>query len=93
MKIKPRFYSVDCEMVVTDREDSSLARISITEYNKVIIDKLVIPNGKVNNYLTHITGITRETYKNREELFDQRGSKRICKNIIYHDSWCYMGRT
>ena len=44
--------AVDCEMVEVDRFNDGLARVSIVNYNGVVLlDKFVIPEGKmVTNY-------------------------------------------
>ena len=53
--------AVDCEMVEVDRWSEGLARVSIVNfYGVVLMDKFVIPEGKVTNYRTWVSGVTAE---------------------------------
>ena len=54
-------YAVDCEMVLTDNEKFSLARISIVDWaGKTVLDKYVKPTLPIKNYFTQFSGITSE---------------------------------
>ncbi|KAK5084219.1 hypothetical protein LTR05_005295 [Lithohypha guttulata] len=59
-------YSVDCEMVQTCDDATSLARVSIVSYpdGKTIIDKYVKPAQPITNYFTQFSGITPEILEN-----------------------------
>ncbi|EXJ88384.1 hypothetical protein A1O1_05314 [Capronia coronata CBS 617.96] len=52
-------YAVDCEMVLTDDDKSSLARISVVDWHgKTVLDKYVKPALPIKNYFTQYSGIT-----------------------------------
>ncbi|KAI5167378.1 RNA exonuclease [Nematocida sp. AWRm78] len=54
--------AIDCEMVITDL-GCELARISIVnKYKKAVYDQIIIPEGKVTDYISDITGISESTY-------------------------------
>lgn len=54
-------YALDCEMVLTDDDKYSLARISILDWHgKTILDKYVKPSLPIKNYFTQYSGITPE---------------------------------
>ncbi|KEF59473.1 uncharacterized protein A1O9_04317 [Exophiala aquamarina CBS 119918] len=54
-----KVYAVDCEMVLTDNEKFSLARISILDWaGKTVLDKYVKPSLPIKNYFTQFSGIT-----------------------------------
>lgn len=56
--------SLDCEMVMTGKEEFSLARISVVNWSgDVVIDRLVKPDKPVTNYVTQFSGITEELLK------------------------------
>ncbi|KAL3899399.1 MAG: hypothetical protein SGCHY_002071 [Lobulomycetales sp.] len=56
-----RYLSLDCEMVRDAHNRSMLARASIVNWNGVVIlDTFVAPERKVADYLTPISGITKE---------------------------------
>jgi RNA exonuclease 1 len=59
-------YSMDCEMVLTSDEKSSLARISLVSWpdGKVVVDKYVKPDLEINNYFTQYSGITPQILEN-----------------------------
>ncbi|KIV89793.1 hypothetical protein PV10_07168 [Exophiala mesophila] len=58
-ELKP--YALDCEMVLTDDDKYSLARISILDWHgKTILDKYVKPSLPIKNYFTQYSGITPE---------------------------------
>jgi len=49
---------IDCEMVGTEGNRSSLARASIVNYNGIVIyDKYVRPNDRITDYRTWVSGI------------------------------------
>ena len=54
--------AVDCEMVEVDRFSEGLARVSIVNYDGVVLmDRFVIPEGRqVTNYRTWVSGVTPE---------------------------------
>jgi len=50
---------VDCEMVEVDKTDDALARVSIVNYNGVVLyDKYVRPEGRVSDFRTWVSGVT-----------------------------------
>jgi RNA exonuclease 1 len=54
-------YALDCEMVVTEDDVFSLARISVLSWHgKVILDKLVKPSLPIKDYCTPYSGITEK---------------------------------
>lgn len=56
--------SLDCEMVKCG-DESELARISIINYNgHVLMDEYVRPKKYITNYLTWVSGITRNNIAN-----------------------------
>jgi len=59
-------YSLDCEMVQTSENATSLARISLIRYptGTVVIDKLVKPKLPITNYFTQYSGMTFEKLEN-----------------------------
>jgi RNA exonuclease 1 len=60
-----RPYALDCEMVLTSDDVSSLARISLLDWaGKTIIDKYVKPALPIKNYFTEFSGVTEEILKN-----------------------------
>jgi len=53
--------SLDCEMCLTEGDQSELARISLVGWDgEVVLDELVQPSRPVTNYLTQYSGITKE---------------------------------
>lgn len=51
--------ALDCEMVEVDRWSEGLARVSIVNFHGVVLmDKFVIPEGKITNYRTWVSGVT-----------------------------------
>ena len=51
-------------MVLVRGNIHELARCSIVDYDgKVLFDKLIMPKGKILNYLTWVSGITPESLK------------------------------
>lgn len=60
-----KVYAVDCEMVLTDDEKYSLARISIIDCTrKTVLDKYVRPPLPIKNYFTQFSGITPKILEN-----------------------------
>lgn len=59
-------YSIDCEMVLTSDQKSSLARISVVSWptGKVVLDKYVKPELTIENYFTQFSGITPKILEN-----------------------------
>lgn len=54
-------YSLDCEMVLTDDDVSSLARISLIDWaGDKVVDELVKPSRPIKNYFTQFSGMTKE---------------------------------
>jgi RNA exonuclease 1 len=54
-------YAVDCEMVLTSDDKSSLTRISIVGWDgKTVLDELVKPELAIKNYFTQYSGMTKE---------------------------------
>lgn len=52
-------YAIDCEMVLTEDDAYSLARISIVDWSgKTVLDKYVKPTLPIKNYFTQYSGIT-----------------------------------
>ncbi|KAL2444696.1 putative exonuclease [Exophiala dermatitidis] len=61
--LKP--YAVDCEMVLTEDDKHSLARISVVDWHgKTVMDKYVKPALPIKNYFTQYSGITPEHLEN-----------------------------
>lgn len=53
--------SLDCEMCLTEGDQSELARVSLVGWDgEVVMDELVQPSRPVTNYLTQYSGITKE---------------------------------
>ncbi len=51
--------AIDCERVLTEGNKESLARVSIVNYNgDTIYDTYVIPDEKVLDYRTWVSGVT-----------------------------------
>ena len=58
-------YAIDCEMVLTEDDVYSLARISIVEWSgKTVLDKYVKPILPIKNYFTQYSGITPALLEN-----------------------------
>ena len=58
-------YAIDCEMVLTEDDVYSLARISIVDWSgKTVLDKYVKPALPVKNYFTQYSGITPALLEN-----------------------------
>jgi RNA exonuclease 1 len=59
-------YGIDCEMVLTSDDKSSLARISVVSWpdSKVVLDKFVKPELEITNYFTQFSGITPQILEN-----------------------------
>lgn len=61
--LKP--YALDCEMVLTDDDKYSLARISVVNWHgKTVLDKYVKPDLPIKNYFTQYSGITPQHLEN-----------------------------
>ncbi|KPI45381.1 putative exonuclease [Cyphellophora attinorum] len=57
-------YALDCEMVVTDDDRHSLARVSIVNWDGItVLDELVKPSLPIKDYLTQYSGITEAKLK------------------------------
>lgn len=51
--------ALDCEMVICEDGQRHLARVTIVNYNRVVLlDEFVKPALTVRNYLTDVTNIT-----------------------------------
>lgn len=75
--------SIDCEMIRTEI-GVELARISIIDdKNTVLYDQIVEPKGKVLEYITEITGLSEEQYKDQCACI---GCKEIRTDSIYTDT-------
>lgn len=60
-----KVYAIDCEMVLTDDDKYSLARISIIDWSgKTVLDKYVLPSLPIKNYFTQFSGITAKILEN-----------------------------
>ncbi|KAK5056140.1 hypothetical protein LTR84_012693 [Exophiala bonariae] len=79
-------YALDCEMVLTDDDKYSLARISIIDwYGRTVLDKYVLPSLPIKNYFTQFSGITEKILENvtttlqdiQKELLTLLGSNSI----------------
>ena len=56
-----QIYAIDCEMVLTDDDRSSLARISVVDWDRQpVYDTFVKPDLTIKNYFTQFSGITPE---------------------------------
>ncbi|EXJ78288.1 hypothetical protein A1O3_09449 [Capronia epimyces CBS 606.96] len=61
--LKP--YALDCEMVLTDDDKYSLARISLVDWHgKTVLDEYVKPALPIKNYFTQYSGITPRHLEN-----------------------------
>lgn len=69
----PPVVAIDCEMVkVRDPTKSGLAEVAVVDWNgDVVYHKYVIPPSEVTNYLTRITGITKEKLEKEGVPFDE----------------------
>jgi DNA polymerase III epsilon subunit-like protein len=69
----PPVVAIDCEMVkVRDPTKSGLAEVAVVDWNgDVVYHKYVIPPSEVTNYLTRITGITKEKLEREGVPFDE----------------------
>jgi RNA exonuclease 4 len=76
--------AVDCEMVEVDRFNDGLARVSIVNYNGVVLlDKFVIPEGKmVTNYRTWVSGVTPDKLKTENGAIFFKEAKKIAHRIL-----------
>lgn len=69
LRITP-IVAIDCEMVLTKarndfKQKHELARLSIVNYNgHILFDEFIKPKNKVINYLTWVSGVTREKVEN-----------------------------
>lgn len=60
-----KVYALDCEMVLTDDDKYSLARISVIDWHgKTVLDKYVLPSLPIKNYFTQFSGITEKILEN-----------------------------
>ncbi|CCW65239.1 unnamed protein product [Phytomonas sp. EM1] len=61
----PRVFALDCEMVMTEGRESSLARATLVDARsaKVVFDMLVKPRTEIIDYLTRFSGINEETLR------------------------------
>lgn len=51
--------AIDCEMVGTDGNCSSIARVSLVNYNGYpVYDKFVRPDARITDYRTWVSGIS-----------------------------------
>ena len=58
------YVAIDCEMVSTENDKNSLARVTIVNMDsEVLLDMFVKPEGKVVNYRTFVTGIRHRHLK------------------------------
>ena len=58
-----KLFIIDCEMVKTTLGQEVVALCLIDQNKNVIIDELIKPVGEIVDYVTHITGFTKETFK------------------------------
>lgn len=78
------YVGIDCEMVSTENDKNTLARVSIVNIEgDVLLDSYVKPDEKVINYRTFVTGI-KPRHLNSAKSFDEvrEDVKRIIKNKI-----------
>ena len=78
------YVGVDCEMVSTENDTNSLARVSIVNMNgEVLLDMFVKPESKVINYRTFVTGIRPRHLNSAKSHPEVRKKvKEILKNKI-----------
>lgn len=74
------YIAIDCEMVSTEDDTNSLARVSIVNMDgEVLLDSYVRPESKVINYRTFVTGI-RPRHLNTAKSFVE--VKKIVEKLI-----------
>lgn len=63
--------AVDCEMVETDISELELGRITLLDKKgKIILDEIVQPKGKITNYKTEYSGLTKDSFKNSIPFYE-----------------------
>ncbi|CAG9329722.1 unnamed protein product [Blepharisma stoltei] len=85
--------AIDCEMVSTNSDQNSLARVSIVDMDgNVLLDEYVKQSEPVNNYRTSITGIKARHLKNAKSfneiqklVTDALKNKLVIGHAISHD--------
>lgn len=92
-KSSQSYIAIDCEMVSTEEDKNSLARVSIVNMDcEVLLDMFVKPEGKVVNYRTFVTGIRHrhlkfaETFGEvRKKVKDVLRGKIVVGHAVHHD--------
>ena len=76
--------AVDCEMVEVDRHSEGLARVSIVNFDGVVLmDKFVIPEGRqVTNFRTWVSGVTPEKLRPENGAIPFKRAKAIAHEIL-----------
>lgn len=66
----PKTVAIDCEMVgVGDGRQSILARVSVVDYNGVVLlDTFVAPTKPVIDYRTAVSGVRKKDMENGEKF-------------------------
>lgn len=92
-KSSQSYIAIDCEMVSTEADKNSLARVSIVNMDcEVLLDMFVKPEGKVVNYRTFVTGIRHRHLKFAESFNEVRKKvkdilkgKIVVGHAVHHD--------
>jgi len=87
------YIAIDCEMVSTEQDKNSLARVSIINMDcEVLLDMFVKPEGKVVNYRTFVTGIRHRHLKFAKSFAEVRKKvkeiirgKILVGHAVHHD--------
>lgn len=62
---------MDCEFVKSSHGVNLLARVSIVNYKgEIVLDTLVNPQEPVSDYVTHITGLSKELLEDAPSYFE-----------------------
>jgi DNA polymerase III epsilon subunit-like protein len=66
-----KLFIIDCEMVMTENGQEAVFVTLIDSYKNILINKHCKPNGKILDYVTHITGYTEKTFENVTTTIDE----------------------
>ncbi|CAM6032761.1 unnamed protein product [Sphagnum compactum] len=81
INVPERIISLDCEMVDCEGGEAQIVKICAVDRNcDILIDELVLPNKKVVDYLTHITGVKAEDLEGVS--LTQEAVQRMVKKIL-----------
>lgn len=76
-----KLVSLDCEMVTCEGDVKELVRVCAvgSDYN-TLVDELVVPNGKVTDYLTSITGVSEKDLQ--RVTLSQAGVQKLVLDLL-----------